>query len=64
MHDKSEKETQRRMLESNITGDIERRMLSKDEIDAVSCAITAYLYSVGATDEVGDESGKIIIPKV
>jgi len=63
-HDKSEKETQRRMLESSITGDTERRMLSKDEIDAVSCALTAYLHSVGATDEIGDESGKITIPKV
>jgi predicted nuclease with RNAse H fold len=63
-HDKDEKITQRRMLESNLTGDIERRMLSKDEIDSISCALTAYLHSVGATEEIGDESGKIIIPKV
>jgi predicted nuclease with RNAse H fold len=64
LHDKHEKEMQKKLLESNLSGDLDRRLLNKDELDSISCALTAYLHSLGATDEVGDADGKIIIPRV
>jgi len=38
--------------------------LKKDEIDAIFCAITAYLYYFNKTTEVGDETGKVIVPLI
>lgn len=43
---------------------IDNKILKKDEIDAIFCAITAYLYYLNKTVEIGDEEGKVIIPKV
>ena len=54
---------QKRLLSMGIRGDLERRVLTKDEIDAVTAALTGYLYLKGKTKEVGIEA-RIIIPKV
>jgi predicted nuclease with RNAse H fold len=62
--DKDERRMQKKILEFGITGDPEKRMLTKDEVDAISAAITGYLYLQGKAKEVGDEEGKIIIPEV
>ncbi len=34
-----------------------------DEFDAFLCALTAYLYLKGFTQSIGDDNGRIIIPK-
>lgn len=43
---------------------IDNKILKKDEIDAIFCAITAYLHYLNKTVEIGDEEGKVIIPKI
>jgi predicted nuclease with RNAse H fold len=63
-HDPDESVMQRKLLAVGLRGDLERRILSRDEIDALFAALTAYLHAIGATEEVGDEKGKIVIPKV
>ncbi len=55
---------QKRLMEAKISGDIDRRFLTKDELDAVFAAITGYLYLNGSTLEVGNDDGRIVIPRV
>lgn len=55
---------QKALLKMGLTGDVGRRVLSKDEVDAVTAALTGALHVQEKTAEVGDEEGKIIIPKV
>ena len=62
-YDPEPRERQKGLLSLGITGDIEKRYLTKDELDAISCAITGQLYLLGKTETVGDEEGKIVIPK-
>ena len=57
-------ERQKALLAMDIKGDIEHRQLTKDEVDSITAAITGYLYLEGKTQEVGDEEGIIIVPKV
>jgi uncharacterized protein len=64
LYDAQESSVQRMLLAIGLCGDLERRILSRDEIDAIFAALTAYLYTTGSTEEAGDEKGKIIIPKV
>jgi predicted nuclease with RNAse H fold len=64
LYDEDESNVQRKLLSIGLCGDLERRILSRDEIDAIFAALTAYLYTTGAIEEVGDEKGKIVIPKV
>lgn len=64
LYDPDEKTMQKKYLEANLSGDLEQRILVKDELDAISCALTAYLHSVGATTYVGEAEQKIIIPKI
>jgi len=64
LYDEEESSVQRMLLAIGLCGDLERRILSRDEIDAIFAALTAYLYTTGSTEEAGDESGKIILPKV
>jgi predicted nuclease with RNAse H fold len=63
-YDKDERITQKKLMDSNLEGDIQKRILSKDELDSVFCAFTAYLHASGQTEQVGDDEGKITIPKV
>jgi predicted nuclease with RNAse H fold len=57
-------ERQKALLAMDIKGDIENRALTKDEVDSITAAITGYLYLGGKTQEVGDEEGTIIVPKI
>jgi len=47
----------------SITGDIERP-LTKDEVDSITAAITGYLYLEGKAQEIGDDEGIIVVPKI
>lgn len=62
-HDTEPSKMQKGLLSLGITGDPEKRYLTKDEADAISAALTGYLYLLGKTEQVGDEEGKITIPK-
>lgn len=47
-----------------LKGDVQLRALTSHEIDAVTAALTAYLYIKGETENIGDEDeGFITIPK-
>ncbi|NCN65588.1 MAG: DUF429 domain-containing protein [Candidatus Altiarchaeum hamiconexum] len=61
-HNKSRTAEQKELIK--VIKGIDKRLLKKDEIDAVFCAITAYLYYFGKATEVGDERGKVLIPKI
>jgi len=61
-YDKSSKNVQKKLI-GKFTG-VDKRNLSKDELDAIFAAITAYLYFEKKTKAVGDEKGKIIIPEI
>ncbi len=55
---------QKKLLSLGISGHPAHRILTRDELDAVYAAFTAYLHEVGRTEAVGDEREAIIIPKV
>lgn len=61
----TEREMQKNLINSDLKGDVEKRFLCKDELDAIFAAITAYLHFSNSTELVGDDdSGMIVIPKV
>ncbi|MFH1125895.1 MAG: DUF429 domain-containing protein [Candidatus Altiarchaeota archaeon] len=64
VYNKEEFQMQKNMMSLNLDGDTTTRLLIKDELDAVSAALTAYLHMVNQTKTVGDESGRIVIPMV
>ncbi len=64
LYNRNDRMVQKNLLSSGLTGDIEKRFLSRDELDAVFSAITAFLHLKNSTEEVGDEEGRIIIPHV
>jgi len=50
-------------LQMRLKGDLKKRMLTKHEIDAVTAALTGYLYLQGKTQLVGNErEGYIAVP--
>jgi len=55
---------QKALIEMGIEGDIKERILSEDEIDAISAAIIAYLYVNGKCMAIGGEDGYTIVPKL
>jgi len=57
-------ERQKALLAMDIRGDIEHRQLTKDEVDSITAAITGYLYLNGKAQEIGDEEGTIVVPKI
>ncbi len=63
-YDADDRAIQKKLLAAGLCGDLEKRMLTKDEIDAVFAALTAYLHYDGKSEEVGGATGKIIIPKI
>ncbi len=63
-YDKKEGIMQKNLIKSEIEGDTGKRFLTKDELDAIFAAMTAFLYLSGSVEKVGDDSGNIIIPKV
>jgi predicted nuclease with RNAse H fold len=64
VYNKKEFAMQKSMMSLDLDGDITSRLLVKDELDAISAAVTGYLHLVGGTQAVGDEKGMIVIPKV
>ena len=58
------KEIQKILKTIGLDGDLRTRTLESHEIDAVTAALTAYLYMKNQTEAVGDKKeGYIIIPK-
>jgi len=50
-------------LHMGLKGDLEKRVLTPHEIDAVTAALTGHLYLQGKTELIGnDEEGYIIVP--
>lgn len=55
---------QKNMMNLDLHGNINEKILSRDELDSVLAAITGYLYLEKRTREVGDESGVVVVPEV
>jgi len=50
-------------LHMGLKGDLETRVLTSHEIDAVTATLTGYLYLQGKTELIGDEEeGYIVVP--
>lgn len=64
VYSKQEFQMQKNMMSLNLDGDANKRLLTKDELDAISAALTAYLHTLGETKTIGDESGIIVVPEV
>ncbi len=63
-YDQDIMKVQKNLISFGVKGDTEKRILSKDETDAIFAALTGYLQMKGLTEEVGDDKGRIIVPKV
>jgi predicted nuclease with RNAse H fold len=63
-YDKKDIQLQKNLLNLGIEGNLKDRILSRDELDSISAALTGYLYLQGKAVEVGDDEGKIVIPRV
>ena len=60
---KDTKNIQKIFLQMSLKGDLEKRTLTTHEIDAVTAALTGYLYLQGNTELIGDEKeGYIAVP--
>jgi len=60
---KDMKRTQAIFLQMGLKGDLEKRILTAHEIDAVAAALTGYLYLQGKTELIGNETeGYIVVP--
>ena len=62
-HEKKDIEMQKRLARM-VDGDLKDRILSRDELDSISSAFTGFLHLQGKTTEIGDDEGRIVIPKV
>lgn len=63
-YDKEDLQLQKNLLNLGIEGDLKDRILSRDELDSISAALTGFLYLQDKAVEVGDDEGRIVIPKV
>ena len=64
IYSKNDFTLQKSMMALDLQGDVNTRILSRDELDAVLAAVTAYLHLIGQTRSIGDEKGEIIIPEI
>ncbi len=64
VYSKDDFRMQKSMMALDLQGDVNTKILSRDELDAVVAAVTAYLHTVGQTRDVGDEAGVITVPEV
>lgn len=64
LYDKKDPVMQKNLLNSGLKGGLENKFLSRDELDAISAALTAYLHQQNQTREVGGVDGVIIVPEV
>lgn len=61
-HDKEDIEMQKGL--AKLVDGLTDRILTRDELDSISAALTGFLHTQGKTVEVGDEEGKIVVPRV
>lgn len=64
VYHKDEFRFQKNVMSLDLDGDVNTRFLSRDELDAILAAITAYLHAEGQTKPVGGGDGVIVIPNV
>ena len=55
---------QKSMMGLSLEGDINSKILTRDELDSVLAALTGYLHLAGQTEKVGQDQATIIVPKV
>jgi uncharacterized protein len=55
---------QKAMMGLNLQGDVNTRILTRDELDAIMAAVTGYLHLIGQAETVGGADGVIVVPKV
>ncbi len=55
---------QKNMLSLGLDGNINNKILSRDELDSILAAMTSYLHILGQTRIVGDDNGQVVIPEV
>jgi len=55
---------QKNMMALDLAGDVNTKILSRDELDAVMAAVTGYLSLFSQTREVGDDAGRVVVPNV
>ncbi|MEM0216371.1 MAG: DUF429 domain-containing protein [Candidatus Bathyarchaeia archaeon] len=61
---KNPREVQKVFEELGLNGSLKERLLTAHEIDAITAALTAYLYLAGLTEIFGDEEeGYIVVPR-
>jgi len=60
--DKDDFRVQKNLMALGIEGDMGGRILSRDELDAILCALTALLHILGQTRTIGDEGGRVVVP--
>jgi len=61
---KDDTQYQKNLINLGLGGDLKSHILKRDELDAIAAALTGYLHLQGKTNEVGDEQGKIVVPRV
>lgn len=55
---------QKILKQIGLKGDLETRILSSHELDAITAALTAELYLKNQTEQIGDEQeGYVVVPK-
>jgi predicted nuclease with RNAse H fold len=64
VYNKDDFPMQKAMMGLDLQGDVNTRILIRDELDAIMAAVTGYLHLIGQTRSVGDDSGWVIVPKV
>jgi len=64
IYNKDDFSMQKNMMSLDLAGDMNRKILSRDELDSIVCALTGYLHLSGSSKTVGDDAGTIVIPLV
>lgn len=64
VYNKDDFPMQKAMMGLDLDGEVNTRILSRDELDALAAALTGYLHLLGQTKVVGDEQGRIVLPAV
>ncbi|MBD3387663.1 MAG: DUF429 domain-containing protein [Candidatus Altiarchaeales archaeon] len=64
VYSKNDFTLQKNMMALDLKGDLNTKILSRDELDAVLASLTGFLYLQGQSEPVGDENGLVHIPLV
>ncbi len=64
VYDRNDFTMQKAMMALDLEGDVNSKILSRDELDAVVAAVTGYLSLLSQTREVGDDAGRVAVPDV